>query len=114
MALGAGIVVAAVLAVVLFAGRGGPGSGSGGSTVAPGIDAASARLLSLNVFPAAGAPAAPPVNLVDQHGQPVSLARFRGKVVIWSLNDDRCVDAFRVVDRPPPSTAAESWFSRLR
>ena len=90
LALAAGVVVAGVLAAVLFGGTG--TSGSGGSHVAPGIDTAQARLLSLNMFPAAGATTAPPIHLVDQYGKPVSLSQFRGKVVVWSLNDDRCVD----------------------
>lgn len=90
LALAAGVVLAAVLASVLFTGAGRPGSGS--TDVAPGISAASARLLSLDAFGGSGAPVAAPIHLVDQHGTPTTLAQFRGKVVVWSLNDDQCVD----------------------
>lgn len=94
-ALGVGVVLAAVLAVVLFAGIGtGSGSQTGATltNTAPGIDAAAAQLMELNVIPSAQAHAAPALSLVDQHGRPTSLAQFRGKTVIWSLNDDQCTD----------------------
>jgi len=58
----------------------------------PGIDAASANLLALNVMSPKDSLKAPGFNLVNQYGQPTSLAQFRGKVVIWSLNDDECTD----------------------
>lgn len=86
-----GIVLAAVLAVVLF-GNGSGSSGGASAEVAPGVDSASAKLLDLNVFPAHDSPVAANFDLVDQHGQPTSLAEFRGKVVVWSLNDDQCTD----------------------
>jgi cytochrome oxidase Cu insertion factor (SCO1/SenC/PrrC family)/thiol-disulfide isomerase/thioredoxin len=97
--LGIGCALAAVLAVVLFAGVG-SGSGSPASPgqpaaltdTAPGIGPADAGLLELNVVPPQGALSAPDFALTDQHGRPVSLRQFRGKVVIWSLNDDRCTD----------------------
>lgn len=89
LALAVGVAIAAVLAAVLFSGA---GSGSGSRQVAPGIDTASAQLLDLNVFGAKGAPAAPPVDLVDERGAPTTLSQFRGKVVVWSLNDDQCTD----------------------
>jgi cytochrome oxidase Cu insertion factor (SCO1/SenC/PrrC family) len=100
--LGIGCALALLLAVILFAGVGtasksnGSSSPPGGVTnltnVAPGIGAADANLLQLNVAPPASAPSAPDFTLTDQHGQPVTLSRLRGKVVIWSLNDDQCTD----------------------
>jgi cytochrome oxidase Cu insertion factor (SCO1/SenC/PrrC family) len=99
--LGIGCALAVLLALVLFVGVGTGGNSTGapspsGDTnltdVAPGISRADANLLQLNVVPAAGAPGAPDFTLTDQHGQPVTLSRLRGKVVIWSINDDRCTD----------------------
>ena len=99
--LGVGCALAALLALVLFVGVGtgrnsnGASSPAGGTNltdVAPGISPADAKLLQLNVVPAASAPTAPDFTLTDQHGQPVTLSRLRGKVVIWSINDDRCTD----------------------
>jgi cytochrome oxidase Cu insertion factor (SCO1/SenC/PrrC family)/peroxiredoxin len=94
LALAVGCGLAAILAVVLFVGVG-TGSQSTGSTSvdpAPGIDQAAAQLLELNAIPAGQAKPAPPMKLVDQHGRPASLAQFKGKTVIWSLEDDRCTD----------------------
>lgn len=91
----AGVVLAGVLAAVLFGGIG-TGSGSPSSATltdtAPGIDSAAAQLMQLNVIPPAQARPAPAIKLVDQHGRPTTLAQFRGKTVIWSLNDDQCTD----------------------
>lgn len=91
--------MAAVLAVILFAGIGTGASSPTASAgpgelaaVAPGISPADANLLELDVIPAHSAVMAPNFTLTDQHGDPVTLARLRGKVVIWSLNDDRCTD----------------------
>jgi len=94
-ALATGCVLAGVLAVILFAGVGTGAGRSGTASVtdrAPGIDPAAADLMQLNVIPPARARPAPPLALVDQHGRPTTLDQFRGKVVVWSLNDDRCTD----------------------
>lgn len=90
-----GLVLAGILAAVLFAGI---GTGSGPQNIgtvtdtAPGIDSAAAQLMELNVIPPTQAHPAPALKLVDQHGQPTTLAQFKGKTVIWSINDDRCTD----------------------
>lgn len=101
LSLLAGVVLAGGIAYVL-AGGGGRGAtssstsnGTGSAVVsgvarAPGISAAEAKLLTLNVFPKGQQGAAPAFQLTDQHGQPVSMRQLRGKVVIWSLNDDTC------------------------
>jgi cytochrome oxidase Cu insertion factor (SCO1/SenC/PrrC family)/peroxiredoxin len=97
-ALVAGCALAGVLAAVLFAGVGtgssSPQNASRDSIAreAPGIDPTSADLMQLQVYPPADVRAAPAINLVDQYGRPTTLAQFRGKVVIWSINDDRCTD----------------------
>ncbi|HWE53971.1 MAG TPA: redoxin domain-containing protein [Acidimicrobiales bacterium] len=99
LSLGIGCALAAVLALVLFVGIGtgsthAPGNGQDDSIVntAPGINQAAANLLELNVVPPAKSLTAPGFTLVDQHGRTVSLDQYRGKVVIWSINDDRCTD----------------------
>src|ERR1700758_858339 len=91
------MVLAGVLAIVRFAGVGtGSGSQDGvqaaAATSAPGIDTAAAQLMQLNVIPPGQAQPAPAMSLIDQHGRPTTLAQFRGKTVIWSLNDDQCTD----------------------
>ncbi|HET6963917.1 MAG TPA: redoxin domain-containing protein [Acidimicrobiales bacterium] len=94
-ALAVGCALAASLAAVLFAGVGTGGRPAADATLtdrAPGITPAAASLLQLNVIPPKQAVPAPAINLVDQHGRPTTLAQFRGKVVIWSLNDDQCTD----------------------
>ena len=94
-ALGVGLALAGILAVVLFAGVGtasGPKSNAAPTDTAPGIDATAAQLMELNVIPPADARPAPAMDLVDQHGRPTTLAQYRGKTVIWSLNDDQCTD----------------------
>lgn len=93
-----GCVVALVLGLVLFA-RIGPGSSgspaaSSPSTaaVAPGLDAASASLLDLDILSGTSSKAAPDFTLTDQYGEQVSLSQYRGKAVVLSFNDDRCTD----------------------
>jgi cytochrome oxidase Cu insertion factor (SCO1/SenC/PrrC family) len=85
---GIGVAVAAVLAVVLFVGV---GTNGGEPDVAPGITPVSAYLLQLDVYGQAGA-SAPNFTLTDQFGRTVSLAQFRGKSVVLTFNDDRCLD----------------------
>jgi cytochrome oxidase Cu insertion factor (SCO1/SenC/PrrC family)/thiol-disulfide isomerase/thioredoxin len=91
-----GCVLAGALAAVLFTSVG-TGATSAGTAPAltdsaPGIDAQAAGLLQLNVAAPKAALPAPGFTLVNQHGQPTTLSQFRGKAVIWSLNDDQCVD----------------------
>jgi cytochrome oxidase Cu insertion factor (SCO1/SenC/PrrC family)/thiol-disulfide isomerase/thioredoxin len=94
-----GVVVAVVLGVVLFSGAGTSSTPSpagvvtgGGSAPVPGVPAQSAQLLDLDVLSKSQTSPAPPFSLVDQNGNPTSLAQLRGKVVVWSLNDDQCTD----------------------
>lgn len=95
---GAGVALAIALAVTLLASgvgtRGGGASTASatGGDAAPGISAASAQLLSLDVLPPAPVQLAHDFHLTDQRGRPVSLSKFRGKAVVLSFNDDRCTD----------------------
>jgi cytochrome oxidase Cu insertion factor (SCO1/SenC/PrrC family)/peroxiredoxin len=97
-ALLTGCVLAGGLAAVLFAGVGTSSSGHAGASdgtvtqTAPGIDQAAADLMQLNVVPATQARRAPAIDLVDQNNQATTLGQYRGKVVIWSINDDKCTD----------------------
>ncbi len=94
-ALAVGCALAGALAAVLFAGVGTGSRPAADATLpdrAPGITPAAASLLQLDVIAANQAKPAPAINLVDQHGRPTTLAQFKGKVVIWSLNDDQCTD----------------------
>lgn len=89
-----GLVLAGLLAVVLFVGAPRPAASgqAGNADPAPGVSPASANLLDLDVLPTNKLLSSPNFHLVDQHGRPVSLSQFRGKVVVWSLNDDQCTD----------------------
>ena len=95
VSLAAALLLAAALGYVLSS-RGGSSSPPppevSGVATAAGIGHAGTSLLSLNVLPKRLAPQVPALQLVDQHGQPVSMSQFRGKVVIWSLNDDQCTN----------------------
>lgn len=89
-----GIVLAAVLAAILASGlhsSKAPTVNTVGAT-APGIDSGSSALMNLNVISPEAARPAPNFDLVDQYGRPTTLSQFRGKVVVWSLNDDQCTD----------------------
>jgi cytochrome oxidase Cu insertion factor (SCO1/SenC/PrrC family) len=97
----AGMALAGVLAAVLFAGLGtGGGVGAGNASsaanqpaAAPGLNGPTTSLLSLYLYPTATRRAAPAFGpLIDQHGYEVSLASFRGKVVVLTFNDDQCTD----------------------
>ncbi len=95
VALVAGVAVAAVLAAVLSGGFGSSGSSPAaatGAVVAPGIDQATANVLSLDVLGRRNSFPAKAFTVTDQHGNPVSLAQFRGKVVVLTFNDDECTD----------------------
>lgn len=87
VAVTAAVVVALALVIVATLTRGG-----GTLDVEPGINAASASLLQLDVLPARARVAAPGFSLTDQAGHPMSLSQFRGRAVVLSFNDDRCVD----------------------
>lgn len=96
-----GVLLAAGVAYALASGRGGspsstssttPAAVTSGATGAAGISSAQARLLTLNVFPKGQRQVAPAFSLTGSNGQPTTLAQFRGKVVIWSLNDDECTN----------------------
>jgi len=82
-----GVVLAGVLAVVLFVGV---GVHQGVPDVAPGINPSASYLMKLDVL-GGGAPA-PNFTLTDQHNQLVSLSQFRGKSLVLSFNDDQCTD----------------------
>lgn len=95
---GIGVALAGILAAVLLSTTSGrvsshsaalaPGPGE------PGINTATANLLSLSVFgqSAPGAKVAHDFHLTDQNGRRVSLSQFRGKAVVLSFNDDQCTD----------------------
>lgn len=96
--VGAGVALAGLLAVVLFVAgprRKATPSAAGAVTVSqtnpPGINSATSNLMSLS-YVSGASPAAADFHLTDQRGQAVSLAQFRGKAVVLSFNDDRCVD----------------------
>lgn len=95
--LAAGLVLALVVGLVLFGSIGFGSRATGTDTSAtspaePGVNAATVKLLSLITVPDANVRAAPEFHLTDQRGRPVSLAALRGKVVVFSANDDQCTD----------------------
>ncbi|MGH9088060.1 MAG: redoxin domain-containing protein [Acidimicrobiales bacterium] len=105
VSLAVGVLLAAGVAYVLSSGSGsGSGNGNGGTgsptspavvsgiATAPGVSSAEAQLLTLNLFPKGQRQPAPDFHLTGRTGQPTTLAQFRGKVVIWSINDDKCTN----------------------
>lgn len=95
---GAGVALAGLLAAVLFvvgprqrSATTGTGAVTVSQTNPPGINSATANLMSLSTLPGP-TPTASNFHLTDQQGQPISLGQFRGKTVVLSFNDDRCVD----------------------
>ena len=95
MAVASGIVVAILLGVVLLVFR--PSSGTGGGVglspgLPSGITPAGAAMLQLSVLSSSSEIHPPGFTLTDQHGRPVSLSSLKGKAVVLSFNDDRCVD----------------------
>ena len=81
-----------VAALVLIVAMGLPHSTAASQAmVEPGINAAAADLLQLDILPPP-ADAAPAFTLTDQHGQQVSLSQYRGKSVVLTFDDDECTD----------------------
>ncbi|NYI41405.1 redoxin domain-containing protein [Demequina lutea] len=86
----AGFIVVAAVALIVAIGL--PHSSAASDPmVEPGINAAAADLLQLDVLPPP-AYAAPAFTLTDQNGQPVSLSQYRGKSVVLTFGDDECTD----------------------
>jgi cytochrome oxidase Cu insertion factor (SCO1/SenC/PrrC family) len=91
---GAGLGLALAVGAIVVIGL--PHSSAAGTPATPasgepGIDAAAADLLQLDVLPPP-ALAAPDFTLTDQHGRPASVSALRGKAVVLSFNDDECQD----------------------
>lgn len=93
----AGLALAVALGVTVAGGMSastsvpGPAASAASPALEPGIDAAAADLLQLDVLPTPAQPA-PDFALTDQHGHPASVSALRGKAVVLSFNDDRCQD----------------------
>jgi cytochrome oxidase Cu insertion factor (SCO1/SenC/PrrC family) len=79
----------------LATGAGGQ-SRTGNLPVAPQLPASAPALMDLQPLNAARAPG---FSLTDQHGRVVSLATFRGKVVVLSFFDAACDDICPVLER---------------
>ena len=71
-------------------------SRTGNLPAAPQLPASAAALMGLQRLNAARAPG---FSLTDQHGRVVSLATFRGKVVVLSFFDAACDDICPVLER---------------
>jgi len=86
----AGLAVAAALSVALA--LAGCASSSGSQAAGPGSSASTAAMENpnLDLGTVLGNKPAPPVALVNQFGQPMSLSQFRGRVVILSFEDSEC------------------------
>ena len=97
---GAGLVLALVAAVIVVAavGSGDNASGAASNSAAShdylraGLNKPTANLLSLDPMTDEGTVKAPSINLTNEDGKPLTLAQFRGKVAIVTVNDDQCTD----------------------
>lgn len=90
--LSIGCAVALVLALILFVGIGTRSKQPVSADVAPGINASAASLLDLNLLSVPKPVRAKNFTLTDQYGRPVTLDQYRGRVVVFSFNDDQCTD----------------------
>lgn len=91
----AGVVLAlvGVLVVVAIADTGSAGAtSSGGDYLRVGLNKPTADLLSLDPMTHEGTVKAPSTSLTNENGKPLTLAQFRGKIAIVTVNDDRCTD----------------------
>lgn len=94
---GAGLALTVALVVTVVGGMSAsashraPVATAASPALEPGIDAAAADLLQLDVLPTPTR-AAPDFTLTDQHGRPASVSALRGKAVVLSFNDDECQD----------------------
>jgi cytochrome oxidase Cu insertion factor (SCO1/SenC/PrrC family) len=82
----AGLAVVLALGGCATRGPAAPGPGGGG----PGAGAAAAGNGNVDLGGPPGGRPAPDFTLVNQFGQPMSLSRFRGKVVLLSFDDAVC------------------------
>jgi cytochrome oxidase Cu insertion factor (SCO1/SenC/PrrC family) len=89
LALGAPVVLAAILVAVLTS-----RSGSGTASPTAGQAQVSQAASNPNVDPGTSLPAiaAPGFTLTDQFGGPVSLRQFRGRAVVIAFVDSRCTN----------------------
>jgi protein SCO1/2 len=92
----AAVAVGAVAGSLALAGCGGSGPASGGtaggataSAASPGSSAAAANP-NLDLGSPLGGKPEPSIQLTNQFGQPMSLAQFRGKVVVLGFVDSQC------------------------
>jgi cytochrome oxidase Cu insertion factor (SCO1/SenC/PrrC family) len=79
------VALGGALAVAGCASSGSQAAGSGSSA-----NTAAMENPNLDLGTALGDKPAPPVTLVNQFGQPMSLSQFRGRVVILSFEDSEC------------------------
>jgi cytochrome oxidase Cu insertion factor (SCO1/SenC/PrrC family) len=92
----AAVACGAVAGSLALAGCGGSGASSGGASsggtgpaASPGSSAAAANP-TLDLGSPLGGKPAPSIRLENQFGQPMSLAQFRGKVVLLGFVDSQC------------------------
>lgn len=90
--VGASVLVAALLAVILVA-KGGPGgAGLASASVENFSNTPSGSLLELDVLARDNWYKPASFQLTDQNGKPISLGQFRGESVVLTFNDDQCTD----------------------
>ncbi|MGA0569054.1 redoxin domain-containing protein [Rathayibacter sp. KR2-224] len=58
----------------------------------PGINKPTADLLSMDTLASDGTVRAPEFDLTNEDGSPLTLARFKGDVIVLTFNDDQCAD----------------------
>jgi cytochrome oxidase Cu insertion factor (SCO1/SenC/PrrC family) len=87
------VALSAVATLTALAALAGCGSGSGSSAASSPVSGAGAAAMdnpNLDLGTPLGGTAAPDFRLVNQFGQPMSLSRFRGKVVMLAFEDSEC------------------------
>ncbi|GAB3610625.1 hypothetical protein GCM10027414_27510 [Humibacter ginsengiterrae] len=86
------VLLAGVFTVAMFAPGAADGSKQNDYQGRPGINKPTADLLSMDTLTSDGTVRAPEFDLTNEDGSPLTLARFKGDVIVLTFNDDQCAD----------------------
>jgi len=86
------VLLAGVFTVAMFAPGAADGSKQNDYQGRPGINKPTADLLSMDTLASDGTVRAPEFDLTNEDGSPLTLARFKGDVIVLTFNDDQCAD----------------------
>lgn len=85
-------LLAGVFAVAMLAPGAADGAQQNDYQGRPGINKPTADLLSMDTLASDGTVRAPKFDLTNEDGSALTLARFKGDVIVLTFNDDQCAD----------------------